>query len=145
MTRPVPNRAYERQPRHFGAAPHQYRYGTAVGLGKSPSRWEPETQHDPHYPHDADQYGQDVKEWRAAIEVFEHRRGPLVILALVDAARRPFGKTEIAERQRGVDIPDDNGNFVHVSAVDFIIEVLKAHLPVHEEAMMLRIGFKYPM
>ena len=73
MARPVPNRSYERQPPHFGAAPNQYRYGTAVGSGKCPPCWEPAMQRDPQYLYYADQCAIDVKEWRVALEVLEHR------------------------------------------------------------------------
>ena len=36
MARPVPKRAYETQPQLFGAAPNQYRFGSAVGISTCP-------------------------------------------------------------------------------------------------------------
>lgn len=140
MVRPVPNRAYERQPRHFGAAPYQYRYGTAVGSAKVPPGCEPEMQHDAQYPHYVDECGRDVRGWRAAIEAPEVRHGPLIILAPGGAARRLFDMMGTAERQYGVDVPGGAGGFVDISAVDFIVRVLEAHLPAYEDARVLCTG-----
>ena len=138
MARRQPNHRYETQPQHFGAAPYQYRYGTATGSLKNPPYWEPEMAHDSHYPYHADEWAKDARGWRAATEVAEIRHGQLLIMSLGGAARRLFDDMEAEEKQYGVDFPNGNGQFVHMSAVEFVIRIVIAHFPVHAEARMLR-------
>lgn len=113
MARPTPNRAYERQPQHFGAAPYAYRYGSAAGSAKNPPFWEPEFVHDPQCQYYADQYAKDVREGFVATEVAEVRQGQLVIFALGGAARRLFDSLQTVEGQYGVDFPDGQGAHSH--------------------------------
>lgn len=103
----------------------------------------PELQHVPHYPCCADQCGQDVREWCAAIGLLEHRQGPLVVLAIGGAARRLFDNMGTVERQHGVDIFAYIGGCVHVSVVDLIIVMLEVHSPVRGEARMIRVGLGF--
>ena len=133
MARHVPNAAYERRPDLFGAAPNQYRFGSAVGNTKNPPYWEPGLAHDSQYPYYADQYARDVREWVACTEVEEKRQGQLLIFALGGAARRLFDDLDTEERQHGVDLPDGRGGYYHITAVEFILRILQHKFPVHAE------------
>ena len=61
-------------------------------------------------------------------------------MSLGGAARRLFDDMEMDEKVNGVDFPDGQGGYIHISAVELILRVLIAHFPVHAEARMLRIG-----
>ena len=89
--------------------------------------------HAPHYPHYADQCARDVREWVAATEVDEKRHGQLLVV-LGGAARRIFDDLQTGERQYGVDLPDRQGGYYHISGVEFIMRVLEDRLPVRQEA-----------
>ena len=53
---------------------------------------------DPLYLHYADQCAWDLREWVAAIDIYEQRHGQMLIFALGGAARRIFDDLETAER-----------------------------------------------
>lgn len=98
MARPVPNSVYERESRHVGAASYQYRYGTVAVNDKNVPHWELNLAHNPQYLYCADQYTKDARDLAIAIEIAEHRRGQILIVAFGGAVRRFFDGMDIVEK-----------------------------------------------
>ena len=143
MAHRIPDAHYERKPHIHGPQAFRYRYGTAVRPARVPPSWSPEMAHDRDYPYYADQYAKGVRDWVAATEVPEHRQGQMLIWALGGQARKFFEGMNIHEKQYGAELDDGQGQVVRVRAVDFILGVLEAHFPVHEETRVLRTGLDF--
>ena len=65
MARPQPQQGYGRQPRHFGAAPLQYMFRSAVANAKAPLVWFPEMVLDIDFPHVSRGWCKGLGRWRA--------------------------------------------------------------------------------
>ena len=67
----------------------------------------------------------------------------MLIWALGGQARKFFEGMIAHEKQYGAELDDGQGHVVRVSAVEFILGVLEAHFPVHEEIRVLRTGLDF--
>ena len=115
-----------RQPQLYGAAPLQYRQGTAVATGESPPQWIPNMEADSLYPYSVVEWERDVRRWCAATKVTAERQGPLLSLAVGSAARIYADQISTPVLQYGalMDLGDGLGN-VHRTGVDILLAVIK--------------------
>lgn len=143
MARRLPDAHYEHEAHLHGPQAFQYRFGIAVGSAKTPPPCEPPMAHGSVYQYYADQYAKDVSDWVGATEVPEYWQGQLLIWPLGGQARKLFDGMPTHDKQHGAELQDGQGTVVRVSAVEFILGVLEAHFPVHEETRMLRTGLGF--